>query len=56
MSNYQIRIDEILSMIHKLEMYLLLENLSDDEQEMTIIIMCDMHVELKQLGFEVTKH
>lgn len=56
MGIYQMRIDELLLAIHEQEMSLLIDNLSDDEKEMTKVIIHDMKCELKELGYEDRKH
>lgn len=56
MGMYQMRIDELLLAIHEQEMSLLIDNLSDDEKEMTQVIIHDLKCELKELGFELKAH
>lgn len=52
----QMKVDEILIEIFERERALLLGNLSDGEKEMMEVIIYDLNVELKQLGYEVKIH
>lgn len=53
MTNKQLRIREINSALHELELSLLLDNLSPQEREMTQAIIYDLKQELNELGFEL---
>lgn len=53
---YQMQVDKILMEIFERERTLLLGNLSDGEKEMMAVILYDLNIELKELGYEVPKH
>lgn len=53
---HQMQVDKILMEIFERERTLLLGNLSDGEKEMMAVILYDLNIELKELGYEVPKH
>ncbi|MBL8498513.1 hypothetical protein [Nitrosomonas sp. JL21] len=52
----QMQVDKILMEIFERERTLLLGNLSDGEKEMMAVILYDLNIELRKMGYEVQKH
>lgn len=52
----QMKADKLLMEIFECEKTLLLGNLSDGEKEMMEVVIYDLNVELKQMGYEVKIH
>ncbi len=52
----QMKVEKLLIEIFERERTLLLGNLSDGEKEMMEVIIYDLNVELKQLGYKVKIH
>ncbi len=53
---HQMQVNKILMEIFEREKMLLLGNLSDGEKEMMEVILYDLNIELKKMGFEVQEH